>query len=74
MLIDLESIMWNFGGLEKPHFLLQAVGNAHRDSENGYWAEDLIRAKGNPIIPDFQQTPPVKHYSPSKGDNLIFKM
>lgn len=48
------------------------MGNVQRDSENGNGMECSIRAKGNPVTPDFQQTPPVK-YSPREGDNLIFK-
>lgn len=64
--------MWSIKGVKKPHFLAQAVGNGHRDSENGNGMECLMRAKGNPVTPDFQQTPPVK-YSPREGDNLIFK-
>ena len=64
--------MWSIKGFEKPHFLSQAVDNVQRDSENGNGMEHLIKAKVNPVIPDFQQTPPVK-YSPREGDNLIFQ-
>lgn len=41
-----------------------------RDNGNEDWIEYLIAAKGNPLAPDFKQTPPVKHYSPSKEDKL----
>ena len=64
--------MWSIKGFEKPHFLSQDVGNVQRDSENGNGMERLIKAKGNPVTPDFQQTPPIK-YSPRERDNFIFK-
>lgn len=64
--------MWSIKGFENPHFLSQAVGNVQRDSENGNGTECVIRAKGNPVTPDFQQTPP-REYSPREGDNFIFK-